>query len=286
MIFLEQLAEHYRKFAIGFGVATAFSAAIFSIFGQLGYLEKTIIVVFVYLLCGSIAYLISRYMQTGFLKARIDNEAAQDASRLERPEEHLAHTANKFARRFFGQRRTISYLEYRSWRKRNPLVFTAVVGKQRELLGYFDIFPLNDVMGAQIREGIKGEEDIVIDHLIPESDIEQANYIYIATVQSCVINELFDARLAQLLAEFVWSTYPPREGRRYIAFAATREGAALLKRNHFILEMNSELTSCRRDLFVLDHERAPLALSRVDTFRQKAKRRRASSRAAALQQAQ
>jgi hypothetical protein len=39
-------------------------------------------------------------------------------------------------------------------------MFSAVVGKDRELFGFFDVFPLRDSAGLSIREGSKGEQDI------------------------------------------------------------------------------------------------------------------------------
>lgn len=277
---LERIIEHYRKFALGFGLATAATGLILAIFDKLNPWQKAAAVAFTYLICGVGAFVWSHMAATHGVKMRINSDEASQGTPVVRPEDHLAHLANQFVRRRFGRTRTITYENYKPWRRHNPLIFTSIVGKDRELYGFFDIFPLRDEAGKKLREGTMNEEEITIKDLLTEQECEQANYIYIATIQSCVVNDFFEARLLEFMVEFVREYYPPRPKRFYLAFAATKEGVALLRRNHFILELSRELTTCRRDFYVLDAERALLAIDRISgvrrVFQHRAKRRRRS----------
>lgn len=272
--FLEHVRDHYKKFAVGLSFATLVTSAIFGVMDRLSLFHKASISIVVYILCSIGAYAGSKYTETVFLRRRVSNEEAEEATLVEKPEDHLAYVANKFARRFFGIRRTINYDDYRTWRRRNPLIFTALVGKERDLYGYFDVFPIVDELGKTIRSGTKGEQDIEITDLFSEGESVDANYIYIATAHACVLNEFLNARLTELMTEFVMTHYPPRPGRYYLAFAATKEGAALLRRNFFILEMNREMTCCKRDLYVLGPDRTSLTIDRLSKFRNRETTRR------------
>lgn len=264
---LEKFLEHYRKFAVGLGAATAIAGVVLAIFDKLSTREKAELAAGIYAVCLIGALIWARIAESRYIRRRISADEAGQSSLVIKPEEHLAHVANKFARRFFGRARTITYEKYKAWRRLNPLIFTSVVGSERELLGFFDIFPLVDTAGKAVREGNMKEEEILMKDILPEQEAGKANYIYIATVLSCVANDLFQAKLLEFMVEFMKKYYPPRPGRFYLAFAATKDGAALLKRNCFILELDTELTTCRRDLFVLNEERARMAIDRVSGIR-------------------
>ena len=149
------------------------------------------------------------------------------------------------------------------WREKNPYIFSAIVNEDRDLLGFFDVFPLKEEIGQRVLKGALSENDFTIDDFYNEASKQKSTYIYIATVMSCVVNDHFEARLIDHIREFIMSNYPPTEGRVYLAFSATTTGGNLLKRNKFIKAVPKELTPCGRDLWVLDANNFDAALSRV-----------------------
>lgn len=153
------------------------------------------------------------------------------------------------------------------------MIFTAVVGPERELYGFFDIFPLTDQAGRDIREGNKSERDLRVEDILPLSDAPNSDYIYVATVMACACNDHLQARLVNHMIEFMLEHYPPKNDRFYMAFAETTEGYNLLKRNKFILELNKELTLCKRNFFVLDAKGASATLQRLDVTSRQLRRR-------------
>jgi hypothetical protein len=172
---------------------------------------------------------------------------------IEAPEEHLAFVANQLCRRFFGRKSTISYSDYRNWRGKNRLLFSAVVDEGRNLIGFFDVFPLTEPAGRLLMAGQLAERDISIGDILEESESEASKYIYIASVFCLYRNARLRKAVIDMLVNFVQLHYPPMSERRILAFAATPEGLTLLKRSGFILERNSKMTKGRRDLYVRDH---------------------------------
>lgn len=172
---------------------------------------------------------------------------------IEAPEEHLAFVANQLCRRFFGRKGTISYSEYRSWRGKNRLLFSAVVDGDRNLIGFFDVFPLTESAGRLLIAGQLREQDISMGDILEESQGAASRYIYIASVFCLYRNPHLRRAVIEMLVNFIQLHYPPMSGRQILAFAATPEGLNLLKRRGFILERNSKMTKSRRDLYVRDH---------------------------------
>ena len=167
---LERIIEHYRKFAVGFGLATAATGLVLSIFDTLPPWQKAAAVAFTYLICGVGALVWSRMAETHWVKRRISFDEASQGTPVVRAEDHLAHVANRFVRRRFGRASTITYENYKPWRRHNPLIFTSIVGKDRELYGFFDIFPLREEAGKRLREGTMKEEEITIKDLLSEQE--------------------------------------------------------------------------------------------------------------------
>lgn len=265
MILIERLIENYKKIALGFGAATAICGIVFSWFDKLDVPQKISVSVIAYVVCAAGALLWARYSDTWFVRKRVTTDKVDKSALVIKPEETLALEANKAARRYFGMRRTIKFNEYRKWREKNPYIFSAIVNDDRDLLGFFDVFPLKDEIGRRVLKGELSENDLTIDDFYSEASKQKSAYIYVATVMSCVVNDHFEARLIDHISEFVMSTYPPTEGRIYLAFSATTTGGNLLKRNKFIKAVPKELTPCGRDLWVLNADNIDAALSRVKT---------------------
>jgi hypothetical protein len=83
-----------------------------------------------------------------------------------REDEQLAAYANWAVRRCIDKH-AISYEDYKKWRRRNPLIFTTVVDDKNELIGFFDIFPIESAVGQKIIEGKLSEHSLALDHLVP-----------------------------------------------------------------------------------------------------------------------
>src|SRR4051812_11886033 len=99
MIWLERLTDHYKKFALGFGAATAVTSAVFTIFDKPNLLEKAIVSAGAYVACGIGALIWVHIAQTGFTRTRVETHKIADSEIVTRPEGHLAYPAHKCARR-------------------------------------------------------------------------------------------------------------------------------------------------------------------------------------------
>src|SRR5437868_3011274 len=95
-------------------------------------------------------------------------------------EEHALY-CNKLVRNLLDKR-AITYEEYRLWRKKNSSVFTTVVDRENNLIGFFDVFPLTSEAGKSIIEGRLSERSLSLDHILPEQANGSATHIHIATI--------------------------------------------------------------------------------------------------------
>lgn len=205
-------------------------------------------------------------------KRNITWEEAADATLMESPSEHYARGANVLARSEFG-RRTIRYKEYRKWRMKNSRLLTCMVGRDGELHGFFDVFPLTDEMGEKLLGGAKGEPDINYGDILATAAASKSRYIYIASILSCVVNDIADFLILESLVEFLSTYYPPVAGRVYLAFDDSKEGRALLVKHGFTCRHDRHTGAARKDLYVLDSAGALEAAHRVRVCRAKLTRR-------------
>lgn len=154
-----------------------------------------------------------------------------------RDDERVAQEANRIVRKGLDKR-CIKYRDYRKWRRKNPLIFTAILDPQGELVGFFDVFPLMEEAAVALQEGRLAERELVEDHIMPEGGNAQAKYVYIASVMvnprqaafsDLLAREIVLLKLGQFLRE-----YFPADGRRQLmAYAHTREGESLLRHYDF-----------------------------------------------------
>ena len=154
-----------------------------------------------------------------------------------RNDESIALEANKIVRRGLDKG-CIHYKEYREWRKKNPMIFTAVTDADGQIIGFFDVFPLTDQAASDLVSGKVHEHDLTIDSILPEDKNKDANKIYIASIMVNPKQTGFSPMVAKdavilKLIEFLIATFPPNEKRYLFAFAHTQLGEHLLKNTTF-----------------------------------------------------
>ena len=163
--------------------------------------------------------------------------ALDQARFAHRDDEAIAEHANALVRRTLDKR-CISYRDYKNWRSRNPLIFTAVIDGDNTLIGFFDVFPLTDEAAAALLSGRRTEREIKASDILPFSEIAVAKAIYVASVfgnpQHPVHRPLVtrDVLLLKFI-EFLIDAFPPTPDRYLLAFAHTREGDRLLRNAGF-----------------------------------------------------
>ena len=226
-----------------------------------------------FVICVSVIAIARALRRQWLVKASVSSEDAQMARFLESPGEHFASEANKWAHRTFGNL-TISYLDYKHWRARNPKIFVAMVGPEQRLYGYFDVFPLTQHIGQAILGGEKAEADITCNDILPPAQMRECRYVYIASVECCVTNEVAEYRLVTCLASRLFKLYPPQKARIYLAFDASADGRRLLKRNGFTCIHDKSTGACKQNLYVLEYEGALKVRDRLNVSEQKMSRRR------------
>lgn len=150
-----------------------------------------------------------------------------------RNDERVAQISNNIVRNNLDKR-SVKYAEYKEWRKKNPLIFTAVLNKNtREVIGFFDIFPLTDDAATQMRSGKLAEYELTIDSILPAEKISHANTIYVASIILNPTQKSFSPLVAKdviidMFGRYLYNIYPPSPTRSILGFAHTKEGHKLL----------------------------------------------------------
>jgi hypothetical protein len=183
-------------------------------------------------------------------------------------DESLALAANKIVRKCLDKR-AITYKDYKLWRKLNPLVFTAIVDENNQLIGFFDIFPLKSDAGEDIISGTLTERSLKTDHIIAVTDVASATYLHIATILINPRQNAFSPIVAKevlllKMREFIERHYAPIDARTYTAFAQTRAGEALLKRCGFSMAVLATENEQHSPLYLLRPTETVTAIFRFD----------------------
>lgn len=258
MLWLEKNLDRYRKIAIGFGAASLITAGIFKDF-TLSFVEKCEAASIIYIFVCAAAFWWSTFLQRT-LRPKVTIEQAMAATSI-LPDDNLAYVANKFLRRRYG-RSVIDFRSYKHWRERNQFLCTCLIGSGRQLYGFFDVWPLNNEAGARLRSGDLKEQQITTTDIVRGEEVSRSNFIYIASIEACVINDYFEVLLIVELISLIKRCYPPRPNRMYLAFGVTTAGKNLLDRNEFLLTLPKELTTAKHDLWVLNEIGARKAIDR------------------------
>jgi HAMP domain-containing protein len=164
-------------------------------------------------------------------------QAMADAKYAAREDESIALQANKIVRRGLDKR-CIKYKDYKEWRRKNSMIFTAVTDEDNQLIGFFDVFPLTDKAATGLVEGKIHEHELNIESILPKDKNESATKLYIASIMVNPKQTAFSAVIAKdvvvlKLIEFLTSVFPPNEERILFAYAHTGLGENLLKKTTF-----------------------------------------------------
>jgi len=154
-----------------------------------------------------------------------------------RDDESIALEANKTVRDGLDKR-CISYEDYREWRRKNPMVFTAITDSDNQLVGLFDIFPLTEEAAHRLISGKLDEHGLNIEAILPREKNSSAKHIYIASImlnpQQQVLSRIVAKEVILLkFAEFLLVNFAPTEERMLFAYAHTEYGERLLKNSEF-----------------------------------------------------
>lgn len=204
--------------------------------------------------------------------------ALDQARFAQRDDEAIAEQANGLVRRTLDKR-CISYRDYREWRAKNPLIFTAVIDSDNTLIGFFDVFPLTDEAAAALLSGKRTEREIKASDILPASGNATAKALYVASVfgnPQHPSHRPLVARDVLLLKfiEFLIDAFPPAPDRYLLAFAHTGEGDRLLRNAGFANVLLPTHTRQKDPLYKLaPHEYAQLC-SLAEPFRGNAKAKR------------
>lgn len=204
---------------------------------------------------------------------------ALDQSRFaQRGDEAIAKQANALVRRTLDKR-CISYRDYKEWRTKNPLIFTAVIDGDNTLIGFFDVFPLTDEAAAALCSGKRTEREIKASDILPAGDNCNARALYVASVfgnpEHPVLRPLVarDVLLLKFI-EFLIEAFPPTPDRYLLAFANTREGDRVLRNTGFTNLLLPSDTRQKDPLYKLASEEYSQLCRLAAPFRGNAKAKR------------
>lgn len=173
-------------------------------------------------------------------------------------DEGTAELANKIVRSELDKR-AMKYNKYRLFRNKNPLVFAAVLSVERDLIGFFDIFPLTEEAANNIISGKIKENQISVSDILPIK--EKCNNIYIASVVINKDQKKFSDNLSReiimiKLYEYIYNNYNCIYDIRFLAFGYTIEGINALKRSGFNIRLSDKHGPQKRPLFVMEPGKA------------------------------
>ncbi|MEA2876842.1 MAG: hypothetical protein QOF14_2038 [Hyphomicrobiales bacterium] len=196
------------------------------------------------------------------------SHALEKVRRAPSEDESLAAFANKIVRRNLDKR-AITYKDYKKWRKTNPLVFTAIVDEDDELIGFFDIFPLKPQSAEDMIAGRLTEHSLTTEHILPVEQTASVTHLHIATIllnprQRSLAPIVAKEVLLLKMKEFLVQYYSPIESLTYTAFAQTRPGEILLKRCGFTMVVPADENDQNWPLYVLRPGEAARAAFRFD----------------------
>lgn len=238
-----------KKFCVYFSATVTFLVAIKTGFAITLSWELVILIVFVLAVgCASIAWIEvfpRTFARSGKLVdgqdegplSLIINLALNRVKFAARDDESIAVQANRIVRRGLDKR-CIKYRDYKEWRHKNPMLFSAITDSENQLIGFFDVFPLTDEAAAGLISGSLDEHELTIDAILPAEKNHDAQRIYIASIMVAPRQKVFCPIVAKEVlllkfAEFLTSLYPPNEERSLFAYAHTKSGERLLKNAGF-----------------------------------------------------
>jgi hypothetical protein len=243
------MIDFIKKFSTYLAATITFLIAFKVAFGfVLTWQLDILIVLTVIIICFAIAWL-EVFPRTGQKLPLLQDEGEDGSISLsvkramklvkyaDRGDESIAFEANKLVRRGLDKH-CIKYKDYKLWRKKNRLIFTAITDEENRLIGFFDIFPLTDEAIKGLIDGKCKEIDLDIDAILPYEQNNTAKNIYIASIMVKPKQKSYSSIVAKEVlllkfAEFLLNSFPPNGERSIFAFAHTIPGEKLLKNARF-----------------------------------------------------
>ena len=160
----------------------------------------------------------------------LEPEKEEDVIAESGPNRDLLIVANNFARKVFGPD-SLPLEEIEKWYNKNPLALCVLRNRNNEFLGYFDIYPLNE-LGVNLLKKGSGEKDIEPEHILGPKEMKKAKALYLAGIavvgHETGLHKERTAKLFWAMADYI-SHYYGDKPRTVLAIAATPEGERLLK---------------------------------------------------------
>jgi hypothetical protein len=131
----------------------------------------------------------------------------------------------------------LSSERYEQWLMVNPNIFVCLFDATRNVLGYFDVFPLRGDFLQLLVEGAVGEQDIRREHFLTPAEAGSASGLYLGGVAvsdwHCHHGKRCAAMMVWGLLKYLDHFYPEPPDRTLYAHAVTAEGERLLQRFRF-----------------------------------------------------
>jgi hypothetical protein len=128
---------------------------------------------------------------------------------------------------------TADIFTVQEWIDFNPYIVTYAV-IDGECLGFFTILPITTECAAQFDEQSIKEEDVGIEHILPHSVMEHAQYAYLAAIaikeKNNYINRQCAASLVSTMCDYFLNAYDPKNLKRIYANPTTFNGNHLVRK--------------------------------------------------------
>ena len=122
----------------------------------------------------------------------------------------------------------------------NPALLAVLFDSSREVVGYFDVYPLRPDFCDLLFKGLRGELDARPEHILPPEEAWQARRLYLAGLAVEKPKSIPGARRASILCwgllEYLQHFYGGASDREIFAEAVTEEGRVILREFGFTLE--------------------------------------------------
>lgn len=175
-----------------------------------------------------------------------------------------AMKANQMASIFYGNE-AVPFERYSQWLSKNPNVLVCLLDQQKEVVGYFDVFPLNANFIDGFVSGITKEDELSADHILSPNEARFCCQLYLGGIAVKSPDSFVGHRNVSILLwglfHYLRSFYPEKRTRQLFALGSTVEGDALLRKFNFTIASPANMRKDKHNLYTL-----PFTHSLLDSY--------------------
>lgn len=254
----EYLKVTYKNWIAIFATTIGFGASIILFIPELSLASsqsKLIALLLCFILSGVITLIVNP------IKDVINNLTVDDivfdksaSSKILFPyQEKFLKPINIIANTYYGDTNP-NLISLKSWYEKNPYTLITLADKNNNIIGYYDILPLEEEFAIDFIEGRVQERDIMGKHILSPKQMKHAKYLYFAGVAvkdyTLQRNKIYSGQLIYSAFIYLNHFYNLDKEISMFAIASTKCGEKLLKGLNYSLESSKHNRIDETDLYL------------------------------------